>query len=156
MLAGAATDPGLREQVDSGRLAEPFWYTGSPLTTPDPDRPRAGRPPRGAVPEPAPGVLVPDVPVPDGPVSDGPVSDGPVAGRRLRALAREGFLLLGAERTELEHVTAVPMDDPLRQALSARPGELWLIRPDAHVAAIARDPARVPAALRRCLGFPHN
>ena len=27
--------PHARAQVDSGRLAEPFWYVDSPLTTPD-------------------------------------------------------------------------------------------------------------------------
>ncbi|MGK5555259.1 FAD-dependent monooxygenase, partial [Actinomadura kijaniata] len=47
VLARAADDPAARALVDSGRLYEPFWYAGSPLTTPDPDRPFAGRPPRG-------------------------------------------------------------------------------------------------------------
>src|SRR5205823_10162163 len=49
VLAGARTDPAMRARVDSGRLAEPFWYVDSPLTTPDPARPFAGRPPRGAL-----------------------------------------------------------------------------------------------------------
>ena len=50
VLARAADDPAARAHVDSGRLAEPFWYVDSPLTTPDPTRPFGGRPPRGAVP----------------------------------------------------------------------------------------------------------
>jgi pentachlorophenol monooxygenase/3-(3-hydroxy-phenyl)propionate hydroxylase len=140
VLAGAADDPALRAQVDSGRLAEPFWYTGSPLTSPDPARPVTGRPPRGAVLPPGPGVLVPDV---------------SVGGTRLRALARTGFVLLGST-CDLNLVTAIPMSGGLRQALAARPGELWLIRPDAHVAAVVRDSSQVPTALRRCLGFHQN
>ncbi len=63
VLERAATDPAARAQVDSGRLAEPFWYVDSPLTTPDERRPFPGRPARGDVPVPAPGVLVPDCPV---------------------------------------------------------------------------------------------
>jgi pentachlorophenol monooxygenase/3-(3-hydroxy-phenyl)propionate hydroxylase len=155
VLAGAASDPELRAMVDSGRLAEPFWYAASPLTTPDPARPFAGRPPRGALPALAPGVLIPDVPVPfvPAPVPGVPAPDVPMPGRyRLRALARAGFVLLGADHTNLDHVTAIPMDDGLRKSLDARPGELWLIRPDAHVAAILRDPSHVLPALRRTLG----
>jgi 3-(3-hydroxy-phenyl)propionate hydroxylase len=139
VLAGATSDRVLRAQVDSGRLAEPFWYADSPLTTPDPARPPATRPPRGAVPPPAPGVLAPDALVP--------------GGTRLRAVARTGFVLLGACASDLDLVTPLPMDDRLRQALGAYPGELWLIRPDAHVAAVLTHPSQVPAALRRSLGF---
>ena len=63
VLEQAVHDPAARAQVDSGRLAEPFWYVGSPLTTPDPSRPFPGRPPRGQPPPVVPGVLVPDVPL---------------------------------------------------------------------------------------------
>ena len=159
VLAGAADDPALRAQVDSGRLAEPFWYSDSPLTTPDPARPPRGRPPRGTVPPPAPGILLPDVTLPGAPGIPAPGLPGVPApgasaggGARVRALARTGFLLLGAEACDLDLVTPVPMSGALRDSLGARPGELWLVRPDAHVAAILRDPAHVPAALRRCLG----
>src|SRR6185312_2310524 len=82
VLARAVDDPAAHAHVNSGRLAEPFWYHDSPLTTPDATRPFTGRPPRGAVPPPGPGVLVPDV---------------PCAQARLRALAREGFLVLLAD-----------------------------------------------------------
>src|SRR5690606_37928628 len=44
VLGRATTDPAAREEVDSGRLAEPFWYVDSPLTVPDGTRPFAGRP----------------------------------------------------------------------------------------------------------------
>jgi 2-polyprenyl-6-methoxyphenol hydroxylase-like FAD-dependent oxidoreductase len=133
VLDRAATDPGARALVDSGRLAEPFWYVDSPLTTPDPTRPFAGRPPRGQVPPPGPGVLVPDVPVGD---------------TRLRALARDGFLLIGGQAPG---VASLPLDGPLVDALGARPGEVWIVRPDAHVAAVV-PPDGVAAALVRASG----
>jgi pentachlorophenol monooxygenase/3-(3-hydroxy-phenyl)propionate hydroxylase len=146
VLAGAATDPVPRAQVDSGRLAEPFWYDASPLTTPDPARPTTGRPARGTVPPARPGVLVPDV---------------PVAGGRFRELARDGFLLLGWSRarwdvpgTRYADMTELDPTGMLGTALAARPGEVWVIRPDAHVAAVLADPgpAEVTAAVRGALG----
>src|SRR5699024_1830303 len=44
-LDRAVTDPTAHPAVDSGRLAEPFWYTDSTLTTPCPQRPLTARPP---------------------------------------------------------------------------------------------------------------
>jgi pentachlorophenol monooxygenase/3-(3-hydroxy-phenyl)propionate hydroxylase len=144
VLERAAGDPAARAQVDSGRLAEPFWYVDSPLTTPDPSRPFPGRPPRGDVPVPAPGVLVPDCPV-------------TVPGRpdvvRLRQLAREGVTVLLGDDTrvpDLPDAGDLPVSvhraadlDPsglLREALGARPDEVWVLRPDAHVAAVLTRP----------------
>ncbi|WP_236791297.1 FAD-dependent monooxygenase [Amycolatopsis sp. GM8] len=166
VLAGAAGDPAVRAHVDSGRLAEPFWYVTSPLTTPDPARPFAGRPPRGSVPAAGPGILVPDVPV------------STVDRSRLRELARDGFLVLAAGAADAAalpvlaapgaEATALPVPvvrlaeiDPsgvLAEALGARPGELWLLRPDAYVAAVVTDRAALEAALHRALGrapVPH-
>ncbi|GEL18153.1 FAD-dependent monooxygenase [Pseudonocardia asaccharolytica] len=160
VLAGAATDPAVRAQVDSGRLSEPFWYVESPLTTTDPSRPFTGRPPRGAAPPAGPGVLVPDAPIrmPGG---------GP---GRFRTLARDGFLLLLAADADPVptreaaaaargpvRVLAMSDIDPagaVSEALRARPGEVWVIRPDAHVAAVLGAPATaaVTAALDRALG----
>jgi pentachlorophenol monooxygenase/3-(3-hydroxy-phenyl)propionate hydroxylase len=148
-------DPAARALVDSGRLAEPFWYVDSPLTTPSPDRPFGGRPPRGGVPAPGPGVLVPDAPAP---------------GRRFRELCRDGFTVLAAPGADLAAATtaadavagpvqvlelaAVDQTGALAEALGARPGEVWVIRPDAHVAAVLVHPdaAAVGAALRRAAG----
>ncbi|MGY1694304.1 FAD-dependent monooxygenase [Geodermatophilus sp. SYSU D00814] len=158
VLERAADDPAARAQVDSGRLAEPFWYVDSPLTTPDPARPFPGRPARGDVPVPAPGVLVPDCPV-------------TVPGRtdvvRLRQLAREGVtVLLGddAPVPDLAGLGDLPVAvhrladlDPtpvLREALGARPGEVWVLRPDAHVAAVLTRGADVAAAVARALARP--
>jgi 3-(3-hydroxy-phenyl)propionate hydroxylase len=159
----AATDPSARAAVDSGRLAEPFWYVDSPLTTPNSDRPSHGRPPRGAVPPAGPGILVPDAPV-------------AVAGRdvpgRFRGLARDGFLLLTTEGGDADdaareasrgatpaptRVLSLPDIDvtgALTAALDARPGEVWLIRPDAHVAAVLTKPDQqaITTAIQRALG----
>ncbi|WP_174547030.1 FAD-dependent monooxygenase, partial [Nocardiopsis dassonvillei] len=63
VLEAALTEEAARARVDSGRLAEPFWYTDSSLTTPCPERPFGGRPPRGQAPAPCPGVVLPDAPV---------------------------------------------------------------------------------------------
>jgi 3-(3-hydroxy-phenyl)propionate hydroxylase len=159
-LDSAGSDPAARARVDSGRLAEPFWYVDSPLTTLDASRPFAGRPPRGTVPPPGPGLLVPDVPI----AVDGHLS-------RLRAVARDGFLLLAGDDVSVEAVagaagqaTAAPVRalrmshiDPIggvAEALGAAPSELWLLRPDAHIAAVlARPrPADVATAIRRAVG----
>ncbi len=161
ILHRAATDESLRPHVDSGRLAEPFWYVASPLTTPNPERRFGGRPERGASPPALPGVLVPDAPV-----------RTPAGGTtRLRALARDGFLLLVAPGAETAagqavrdagaasgpvRVLALAEIDPdgeLASALDARPGEVWVIRPDAHIAAVlsAEEADRIPAVLARAV-----
>ncbi|MDT7802077.1 MAG: 3-(3-hydroxy-phenyl)propionate hydroxylase [Actinomycetota bacterium] len=125
---------GVHAEVDSGRLAEPFWYADSPLTTPDPRRPFAGRPPRGTLPPPGPGVLLPDVTVASG---------------RLRDLARQGFLLLTTPGVDPAGMRSAEI--PVGGALGARPGEAWLVRPDAYVAAVLPGPTapEVAIALRR-------
>ena len=161
-LDRAVADPAARAAVDSGRLAEPFWYTASPLTTPDPHRPFRGRPPRGAVPPPAPGILVPEVPI-------FAKRSGP---QTLRTLARAGFVLLCASGADLAAargaaeavaapvrvLDAAALPDAgagLAAAGLAAPGEVWLIRPDAHAAAVLQRPGRaeIAAALRRALGL---
>lgn len=159
VLRRAATDPAARAEVDSGRLAEPFWYHDSPLTTPSPDHPFTGRPPRGRTPEAGPGVLIPDVPY---------TPDPPTKATSIRQLARAGFLLLTADCVDVEAMRAVAEEaipapvtvlpigrhTGLVDALAARPGEVWVIRPDAHIAAVLADadPAEVTRALRRASG----
>jgi 3-(3-hydroxy-phenyl)propionate hydroxylase len=163
ILEAAVADPTARAAVDSGRLAEPFWYTASPLTTPDPRRPFAGRPARGAVAPPGPGILIPDVPILSA------ERNGPAT---LRALARAGFVLLCASGADLAaaHGAAAEVAAPVRvldaaalpdsgaglaTAGLAAPGEVWLIRPDAHAAAVLHQPGQpeIAAALRRALGL---
>jgi len=85
-------------------------------------------------------------------------------------VARDGFLLLGAPGADLAAardaaarvpapvrvmaLTDVDTTGVLADALAARPGELWLVRPDAHVAAVLSDPAvtTIQSALQRGLG----
>ena len=55
VLEQAVTDPSVHPLVDSGRLAEPYWYPTSPLVTPGPDPSTPARPPKGEYPVPAPG-----------------------------------------------------------------------------------------------------
>jgi 3-(3-hydroxy-phenyl)propionate hydroxylase len=167
VLARAAVDPAAHAQVNSGRLAEPFWYHESPLTTPDPTRPFGGRPPRGAVPPAGPGVLVPDVPAHgESPFSGRRVIVSGTADRpaRLRELAREGFLVLltegadpavadAAARAVAAPVRVAPLDRTAAAALGARPGEAWVLRPDAHIAAVVQT-ADLETALCRALGHP--
>ncbi len=42
----------------------------------------------------------------------------------------------------------------LREALDARPDEIWVLRPDAHVAAVLTRAADVAPAVSRLLGRP--
>jgi pentachlorophenol monooxygenase/3-(3-hydroxy-phenyl)propionate hydroxylase len=147
VLSTAAGNPAVQARVDSGRLSEPFWYARSPLTTPDPARPFAGRPPRGSVPPAGPGILVPDVPV------------STVDCVRVRELAREGFLVLAAPGADLAdlpvpalRLAEIDTTGALTEALGARPGEYWLIRPDAYIAAVVTDRRELEQALHRALG----
>ena len=93
---------------------------------------------------------------------------------RLRQLARDGFLVLLAEGCDRAAAEVAAQDVPapvavveiatldptgtVAAALAARPGEAWVLRPDAHVAAVVPVPA-LAAALRRALGdrlHPHQ
>jgi hypothetical protein len=123
-------------QVDSGRLAEPFWYVDSPLTTADDRHPFPGRPARD-VPVPARGVLVPDRPV--------------VVPSQL---AREGVTVLGGDLPVAVHRIADLDGTPvMREALDSRPDEVRVLRPDAHVAAVLTRAADV-AFSGRSAGLP--
>jgi pentachlorophenol monooxygenase/3-(3-hydroxy-phenyl)propionate hydroxylase len=50
-------------------------------------------------------------------------------------------------------VRVAALDPTAAAALGARPGEAWVVRPDAHVAAVVM-PADLERALRRALGHP--
>lgn len=149
---------GAAAEVDSGRFAEPYWYVDSPLTTAEPSRPFAGRPAKGALCPPAPGVILPDVPVPGG---------------RLRQMCRDGFLVLlgemcdsglfkqfwGREKSAplaVRELAEIDASGRLAEALGVGPGEAWVIRPDAHIAAIVprAGAESVAAAVSRACGFP--
>ncbi|MEV4254715.1 FAD-dependent monooxygenase [Spirillospora sp. NPDC049652] len=167
VLARASADPATAHEIDSGRFAEPFWYDRSPLTVPEPSRPCAGRPPRGTPPSVAPGTIVPDAPLPPAavPLVDVPARGG-VRPPRLRQLLRGGLTLLADPSlpypellAAAREATAAPVTCPdpvaVREALpDLRPGELWVVRPDAHLAATLQEPApeAVAAAVRTALG----
>src|SRR5690606_5359009 len=151
-LERARTHPDPRTIIDSGRLAEPFWYLDSPLTTPS--RPVDGFPAEpGAVRPPLPGVLCPDGPC--------VVSGRPT---RLRRLFGTGFVVLTARRHEMNLRTDLPheihaLDDidgdgVLREALQAGPDTVHVVRPDGPLAAVRPPPAphRVASALHRAAG----
>lgn len=153
VLERALADTAALAEVNSGRLAEPFWYSDSALTSPAAHRPATGRPPVGQVPPPAPGVLVPDAALaPDAPAE------------RLRLLLRAGFTVLIGRAVDLAAFATLPdpvrvlLADDLAPGLAERLGlqddEAWLVRPDAHLAACLVQPsgAEAAAAFNRALG----
>ncbi|MVZ99617.1 pentachlorophenol monooxygenase [Actinomadura sp. LD22] len=157
-LEAALTDPGARARIDSGKLAEPYWYLDSPLTTPSgaaggfPRAPGAARPP-------VPGVLCPDGPC---------VVDGRAT--RLRRLFGTEFVALAADEAgrariqgsaggvpvAVHALDAIDTTGAVRTALEAGPGTVHLVRPDGHLAAVLPDPdpGAFTAALRRACGRP--
>lgn len=160
VLERARTDATAIPLVDSGRLAEAFWYVDSPLTTPDPERFWPGRPARGQAPAPVPGVIVPDA-----------AASGLAGRTRVREVCRDGLLVLVGDdvnTTEIETLLgdAVPTGLPVRVlafsalgddgvvagSLQVASDEIWVVRPDAHTAACVREPEAVIDAIRRVLG----
>jgi 2-polyprenyl-6-methoxyphenol hydroxylase-like FAD-dependent oxidoreductase len=113
VLRGSVRVPTLRRRVNSGRLAEPFCYAGSPVV------------------EPGLGGVAPDAPLAGG----GRLRDLLGAGFL--------GLLVSPDGTGPDGVVAVPADSAVgrRYAPDGVPpgGRLWLIRPDGHLAA-RRDP----------------
>jgi 2-polyprenyl-6-methoxyphenol hydroxylase-like FAD-dependent oxidoreductase len=155
VLEKAVHDPDARRLIDSGKLAEPYWYLRSPLTTP-PHLTAAHLPRAPGIPRsPLPGVLCPDAPcrVPERPNVT-----------RLRELFGAGFVILGScTPPSLPHIGipatsyALPAIDPtgvVRRALQAAPDHVHLVRPDGHLAAVLPSPnaAALTAALHRSCG----
>ena len=159
VLDRAVSDPSARSRINSGRLAEPYWYTASPLTTPGPSL--AGFPTEpGALRPPVPGVLCPDGPC---------VAGGSMT--RLRRLFGRSFVLLtataateaaacqAASAATAAPVTGYALDDidqagVLGPALAATPDSVHVVRPDGHLAAVLPGftPASLAGALRRAVG----
>ncbi|MCX2861156.1 FAD-dependent oxidoreductase [Paucibacter sp. PLA-PC-4] len=138
VLELAKTEAFARPLVNSGRLSMPTHYASSPLNTPDEDE--------------FAGALRPGSPCLDAPLGEGWL---------LHQLGREFFTLLSfgpAEPVGVGTTVAVPLivpaDGLLAERYDARPGSVYLIRPDQHLAARWRrfDAAKIQAALRRCLG----
>jgi 3-(3-hydroxy-phenyl)propionate hydroxylase len=88
---------------------------------------------------------------------------------RLRELARDGLLLITTEGVDEAAVRAaaagetgpvrvlslpeVDVSGEVAAALSARPAEVWVVRPDAHIAAVLMTPsgAQLRAVLDRVM-----
>jgi hypothetical protein len=154
VLERAVHDADARELIDSGKLAEPYWYLHSPLTTPDPAAAQIPTAP-GMPRPPVPGVLCPDAPcqVP-----------GLPGVTRLRQLFGAGFVALTAHRPSHLPSTSIPLTsyvlpaiDPtgaVRRALRATDDSAHLVRPDGHLAAVlpSLNTAALTTALHRSCG----
>jgi 3-(3-hydroxy-phenyl)propionate hydroxylase len=88
------------------------------------------------------------------------------AGTRLRDIARHGILLLLGDGVDVDEIRAAALDavhTPIRlirlseidttgvltAALDAKPGEVWVIRPDAYIAAVTDTVDELVSALHR-------
>lgn len=137
-----------RKLVNSGRLSVPATLRTSPLNTPDRDA--------------FAGAMVPGAPAIDAPLAGG--------GWLLRRLAGNGFAALvfagdeatvqavaaGSEGLAPVHVVPLPCEGLAAQRYDARPGTVYLLRPDQHVCARwrAASAADVAAALKKALQWP--
>jgi 2-polyprenyl-6-methoxyphenol hydroxylase-like FAD-dependent oxidoreductase len=154
VLQRAVHDTDSRELIDSGKLAEPYWYLDSPLTTPHPSAAHFPTAPGMSRP-PVPGVLCPDAPC---------LVPGRPGVTRLRQLFGAGFVVLAARSSSSRPGIGIPVTsyalaaiDPagaVRRALRATADSVHLVRPDGHLAAVLPSPdaAALTAALRRACG----
>ena len=159
VLQRSVTDPDGSAEIDSGKLAEPFYYLESPLTTPAyhhdlvrfPREPGRARPPIA-------GVLCPDARFDSG---------------RLRELVGTQFVVLtywcdwqprpGWERRLVTQPIPIDKDghagESVAELYRLRPGSLLIVRPDGYIAAVLDErevgdlAAAVTAALRRATGW---
>jgi 3-(3-hydroxy-phenyl)propionate hydroxylase len=155
VLELAQTEPFARQLVNSGRLSTPTPYVQSPLNSLDTEFfEGAMRPGTNAV---------------DAPVVTAHGSRGWLLSE-LGALGEQGagFVLLcfGPAPVDVVHAHGIKVpvrcvghdikdaEGLVRQRYDGRPGTVYLLRPDQHVAARWRvfDVARIQAALARCLG----
>ena len=161
VLARAVTDEAARTQVDSGKLAEPYWYVDSPLTTTPPGPRVADGASAGQARPPVAGVLCPD-----GPIA---APDEPGA-TRLRELFGRGFCVLtfGFDLPTVDsraphrayRLDKIDHDGVVTAALGATSDARWcaVVRPDGHLAAVLHDPdpAAVTRAIERASGGPRE
>jgi 2-polyprenyl-6-methoxyphenol hydroxylase-like FAD-dependent oxidoreductase len=163
VLDRAVTEESARSLVNSGKLAEPYWYLDSPLST---GNPPADFPTEPGLARPA----VPGVLCPDGPVSASGVSVPGVAAPGASRL-RELFGLVPTVLTlDWDPGPTREPDEPgyrwfrldridgagvLAPALAAAPGWCAVVRPDGHLAAVLHRPGRseLAGALRTARGL---
>src|SRR6266542_225194 len=130
VLRGSLRVPALRRRVNSGKLSAPFVYAGSPLVVPDP---AAG--PGDVL---RPGAIALDLPA-------GPADAAASAARAAERVPRpplDRYVVVGKDEpppTPAEGVHAlVDSEGVLAATYGARPGSLYLVRPDGHLAARGR------------------
>jgi len=140
------------EQVDSGRLYEPFWYVDSPLTTKRPDRTFKGRPRRGSAPPPVPGVCFPDV----------ALGEEFLPKTRVRELLHDGFSVFGnsmcksaCDRPYVQLLLWSEVDptQTLRHALRVDDSQAVVVRPDAHIAGFCDSTVEISDVLDQAMGL---
>jgi 3-(3-hydroxy-phenyl)propionate hydroxylase len=139
--------PFARRIVNSGRLSVPATLHGSTLNTPDRDS--------------FAGTMVPGAPAADAPLGEGSWLLRQLPGESFSALLfgagakAAGVVHAGAQGIAPIQVIALPSDGPVAERYDARPGTVYLLRPDQHVCARWRSPgaADIASALKRALAL---
>jgi 2-polyprenyl-6-methoxyphenol hydroxylase-like FAD-dependent oxidoreductase len=156
ILERAVTDEAARRLVDSGKLAEPYWYLDSPLTTPPARQVEFPRDPCVTRPV-VPGVLCPDLPL---------SCPGPSGARRLRELLGRGLVIVGTAGATPSRAALADVPGPvatfdldtldgagiLRGAVGTDGEVAVVVRPDGHIGAIVDSAPRALAACLRAIG----
>ena len=140
----ARSYPFARRIVNSGRLSVPATLHESLLNTPDRDS--------------FAGSMVPGAPAADAQLPDGGWLLRRLAGNDFKALVFDGdaaAVVSGRKGLVPVDVVDLPTDGVAAQRYDARPGTVYLLRPDQHVCARWRAPTaeHVAAALRRALAL---
>jgi 3-(3-hydroxy-phenyl)propionate hydroxylase len=143
-LGLARSHPFARRIVNSGRLSVPTTLRGSLLNTPDRDA--------------FDGSMVPGAPATDAPLADGAWLLRQLGGNCFKALVFDGdatAVNAGSEGLVPIEVVHLPVSGLAAKRYDARPGTVYLMRPDQHICARWRSPtaADVAAALRRALAL---
>ncbi|HSW16521.1 MAG TPA: FAD-dependent monooxygenase, partial [Ramlibacter sp.] len=143
----ARAHPFARRIVNSGRLSVPATLHGSVLNTPDRDS--------------FAGAMMPGAPAVDAPLGDGPWLLRQLPGESFSAILfgagakTAGVIHAGAQGIAPIQVLALPADGAAAERYDARPGTVYLLRPDQHVCARWRTPAAadIASALKRALAL---
>jgi 3-(3-hydroxy-phenyl)propionate hydroxylase len=148
-LALARHYPFARRLVNSGRLSVPATLADSPLNTPDRDR--------------FVGPMVPGAPALDAPLEDGTWLLKRLVGQGFAALAFSAedtgvdqAVRSGSEGLVTVDLVPLPAAGLAAERYDARPGTVYLLRPDQHVCARWRAPTAtdIAAALKKALQWP--